>query len=268
MYSINVFVTFSLSMLAMGVHSWRSRRQRPAWRGEVALFGAGFTLCGTILGFTLVEKFAEGGWLTILVTGIVVGLCFRVRGHYRSVGSCLKRLYDELTELQASTTTAPAVDSARPTAAILVSGFGGLGIHTLLHALRAEPGKYRNVVFLSVGVIDSGAFKGADILEELRVQTEGALERYVALASGMGLAATSRSYVGTDAAHEAEQLCLEVAAEFPTTTFFAGKHVFEKEEWYHRLLHNETAYDIQRRLKRAGHEAVIVPARLATSASR
>jgi hypothetical protein len=44
-------------------------------------------------------------------------------------------------------------------------------------------------------------------------------------------------------------------------TFFAGKIGFERERWFQRLLHNETAYAIQHRLHWAGHTVVIVPAR-------
>ena len=48
----------------------------------------------------------------------------------------------------------------------------------------------------------------------------------------------------------------------PQTTFFAGKVLFEREHWYHRLLHNETAYTIQKRMQWAGKTMVILPARL------
>ncbi len=263
MYSINVFVTFALSMLAMTIHCWRTRAKRPSWERRLALFVTGFALCTTILGVTLVEKFGEGGWLTVLVTGIVVGSCFVVRRHYRRVGKRLGMLYAELAKAVVEPATAPAaLDPAQPTAAILVAAYGGLGIHTLYQALKTGAGQYKNVVFLSVGVVDSGIFKGEDGFEDLRVQTEGALGKYIALAQGLGLAATSRSFVGTDAAAEAEQLCVEVLKEFPQTTFFAGKVVFEEEAWYHRLLHNETAFGIQRRLQQAGKQVVIVSARL------
>ena len=58
--------------------------------------------------------------------------------------------------------------------------------------------------------------------------------------------------IGTEAVAEAEKLCVEVAREFPRAVFFAGKLVFQKERWYQRLLHNETAYPLQRRLQFAG----------------
>ena len=74
--------------------------------------------------------------------------------------------------------------------------------------------------------------------------------------------ATSRYALGTDAVDAGEQLCLEVAKEFPRATFFAGKVIFQREAWYQHLLHNETAAAIQKRLQWAGKPVVIIPARV------
>ena len=61
---------------------------------------------------------------------------------------------------------------------------------------------------------------------------------------------------------EAERLCLGVMRSFPIVTFFGGKVVFERERWYQRLLHNETALAIQKRLYWAGATMVVLPARV------
>jgi hypothetical protein len=53
-----------------------------------------------------------------------------------------------------------------------------------------------------------------------------------------------------------------VSAEFAKVTFFAGQLVFRNERWYHGVLHNETAFAVQRRLHLAGHTMVILPARV------
>jgi len=54
----------------------------------------------------------------------------------------------------------------------------------------------------------------------------------------------------------------EVAKEYERSIFFAGKLIFEQERWWDRLLHNETAYQIQRRLQFAGLAMVILPVRV------
>jgi hypothetical protein len=57
-----------------------------------------------------------------------------------------------------------------------------------------------------------------------------------------------------------EGLCLEVAAEFPRATFFAGQLVLRSPGWLTAILHNETAFALQRRLQAAGRTVVILPA--------
>ena len=101
----------------------------------------------------------------------------------------------------------------------------------------------------------------------MRQRTSEGLERYVELCAAHGLAATSRMAIGTEPVQTATDLCLEVAKEFPRAVFFAGKLVFERERWYQRLLHNETAYSIQRRLQFAGKQAVVLPIRVMEEAA-
>ena len=94
-------------------------------------------------------------------------------------------------------------------------------------------------MFLSVGVVDSGDFKGEHAVEELRRRTEQMLS-VCRLARRLKVPATARMAIGTEVVAEAERLCLETAREFPHIVFFAGKMIFQRERWYHRLLHNET----------------------------
>jgi hypothetical protein len=118
------------------------------------------------------------------------------------------------------------------------------------------------VVFLSVGVVDSGEFKGERSVELLRTRTQGMLERYVSLAQGLGIPATCRMAFGTDLIDESEKLCLEVAKEFPRITFFSGKVIFKREKWYQPLLHNEVGYALQKRLHWSGQVLVVMPAKV------
>ncbi|MBI2193945.1 MAG: APC family permease [Planctomycetes bacterium] len=264
MYSINVFLTFSLSMLGM-VHSlWQQRRRKGfSWRRPFLLFALGLIFCVTILAITVVAKFGEGGWITLAATGTVVLFCFWVRRHYQIVTAKLAALYASLAQMPRIPEKALApLDASQPTAAVLVGSYSGLGIHTTLAAFRAFPGQFKNVVFLSAGVIDSGAFKGEDSLDRLREQTAGDLQKYKELVESRGVPATYRMAIGTDVVSELEQLCLEAAKEFPQITFVAGQLIFQRERWYQAILHNETAFALQRRLQVAGHTIVILPARV------
>jgi amino acid transporter len=263
MYSINVFLTFSLSLFAMARDWLRHGRARGHWKRRTLLFATGFVLCATILAITVWQKFLEGGWITLTVTGAVIAVCVLIRKHYRTTGRMLARLYEEVADIPAvPDAVVGEIDPGRPTAAVLVGGYGGLGIHTTLNLFRAFPGHFKNLVFVSVGVIDSGKFKGEGSIEELAARADETVRRYVELARTLGIPAIGRTAIGTDAVEEAERLCLELLREFPRTTFFSGKIIFQRERWYQRFLHNETAYPIQRRLQWAGQTMVIIPARI------
>src|SRR3990167_2260753 len=95
MYSINVFLTFTLSQLGMCRHWWEVRRQQGSWLRKLLLNGLGLMLTATILMVTVIIKFAEGGWVTVLVTSGFIFLCYAVRFHYdQEIGraSCRERV--------------------------------------------------------------------------------------------------------------------------------------------------------------------------------
>ena len=264
MYSINVFLTFSLSNLAMMRHWWKVRKTEP-WKKPMAIHALGFVLCAGILAITTVEKFSAGGWVTLVITGCVVALCLWVKEHYRQVQRKLKRLSDELSPdlIPAIAAPPPDLDPSKPTAIVLTGGYGGLGIHTLLQIPRVFPNQFEQVIFVSVGVIDAGTFKGESEMVALNQKIAADLASYVDFAkTRMGWAADADQALGTEAVSELERLCREVSLRFPRCVFFAGKLIFRHESWWQRLLHNETAHAVQRRLEFDGLTMVVLPIRM------
>lgn len=263
MYALNVFLTFSMTEISMCRFWIRERHRRPEWVRQIAVQLAALSVCGTILVLTLREKFLEGGWITLAVTGAVIVFCFLIRAHYRTLSSKITTLYGSLLDLKpVAQTPPPPVDPQQPTAAILVQGYNGLGVHTTLAAFRTFPDQFKNVLFISVGVVDSGAFKGEGTLEALRGEVDGELAHYVDLIRGQGIPATAQSAIGTDVVLELEKLCLTAASGYPNIMFFAGQLVFQSERWYHPILHNETTSAIQRRLQAVGKTMVVLPTRI------
>ena len=65
MYSINVFLTFTLSQLGMCRHWWEVRRSESDVDAQALVNGFGLLLTGLILCVTVTTKFAEGGWVTL-----------------------------------------------------------------------------------------------------------------------------------------------------------------------------------------------------------
>ena len=263
MYSINVFLTFSMTLLAMCRMWLKRRRERADWKKQISIHVIGLVMCLTILTITVIEKFNVGGWITLSVTTAVIGACFLIRRHYNLVNRKLAALYRQLLDTPGREgPPAGEPDPKTRVAAVLVARYGGLGIHTFLSVTHDFPDHFKGVVFLSVGVIDSREFKGEGTADHLKADVQAQLDKYVAFARGQGMPATSRLAIGTDAVAEAEKLCLDVEGDFPHMTFFAGKIIFEREHWYQWLLHNETAYAIQKRLQWAGRMVVVVPAKV------
>jgi amino acid transporter len=263
MYSINVFVTFSFSQLGMSRFYIRRRREDPKWMQHLSVHLVGLVLCATILVITTVEKFLEGGWMTLLITSLVIGVCYLIHNHYQTVRQGIAELDKTLLSFPTSgpiNNNPP--DKNDPTAIQLVSGFSGFGVHTLLSILTTFPNTYKNIIFVSVAVIDSGSFKGAEEVKALEQSLKNELEKYVELARKLGFAADYRMAVGTDVVENAMHLCRDIAAEYPRSTVFTGQLTFRLEKFYHKILHNETAFAIQRRLQWHGLTTVILPIRM------
>jgi hypothetical protein len=264
MYSINVFITFSLTELGMARHWIVDRHKEPRWRSQLAIHGTGLVCCLTILSITLYEKFAEGGWMTMLVTSATISICFLIRGHYNRVKRDLKRLDDVLVPIAPAAGTREGVadlDRTLPTAILTVDRFSGYGLHQVLSIHSLFPKYYKNIVFVSVAVVDSGSFKGREEVERLEAATRESLENYVAWARRHGWNADYRMAVDTEAVDRVVGICAELAQEYPRSVVFSGKLVFRKPTWYDALLHNETALSIQRQLQVSGVPAVVLPVR-------
>jgi amino acid transporter len=263
MYSINVFMTFTLSQLGMVRHWWQMRGEGGHWRRRMIVAMTGTTVTATVLLVTSVIKFREGGWVTLIATGALVGFCYIVRTHYRRVRKMLRSLDEVLGNLPLSEHGTPAeLATEGPTAIVLVESYSGLGIHTLLSVIRMFPRHYKNFVFCAVGLVDSGQFKGAKDVEALEAKTRADLEKFVALAQRMGVYAEYRYILGTDLISELETMSLDVTREFRRCVVFAGQLVFQKENLFTRSLHHETAFSVQRRLQFRGVQVVILPIRV------
>ena len=267
LYSINVFITFSLSQLGMVRHWWLVRGKVPQWRFKIFLNGLGLLLTGGILILLCVAKFDEGGWITLLVTGVLVGISFWVKNHYLHTQKKLHRLNELVAAALADDAmmsapvekTPPPCDPNARTAVLLVNGFNGLGLHTLLAIVRMFPKVYNNFIFVQVGVLDAGNFKGAAEVENLREHSRREVERYVAYMSRRGFYAEAQYALGTDIVAEAATLCDRIAQKYPQAQFFAGQLVFKDESMITRWLHNHTVFELQRRLYHLGRAMLILP---------
>jgi len=267
MYSINVFLTFSLSETGMVRYWIRHRKDYRDWWRHIVIHIIGLILCVSILLVMIIEKFGEGGWVTMVITAGFILMCYVVRSHYDRVREALKRLDETLINIpfRPDLNPVPPKRPDAPTAVLIARAFDGITIHSLLNIQRHFPNEFKNIVFISVGVIDSGRFKGLREIENLRRSKEEDLKSLVEYANCLGWHAEYRYSLGVDLLEELEKLCKSAAQDFPRAVFFAGKLVFSAESFLTRLLHNQTPFALQRRLSSDGLDMMILPIRVSGS---
>lgn len=263
LYSINVFLTFSLSLLGLCIYWLRERRQERKWLRRFTLSAIGFSVTASILVILLVEKFSHGAWETVLITGAVVAVCLLIRKHYDETREQLRKIeeifsgqsYDKLDD-------PPVIDHDAPTAIFMVSRNRGAGMHTLLWVQRLFPGNFKNFVFLSVGAVDTASYSAEGEIEKLQKEVKGTMNYFVNFCHHHGIAAKSYESYGTDRVGELTKLVDQVSLEFPNSVFFASKLIFVHDNWLTRWLHNQTSLTMQRILHLRGQQMVILPMKI------
>ena len=273
-YAINVFLTFTLSNVAMVRHWFRYRARERGWMRHASIHVLASVLCSAILVTTTLEKASEGGWVALLMTAVVVLVCMLVHRHYRLVKWAIDLLDVEYPGPEISVRArkqyqdllgeAPPgePDPSEPIAVMFVGGYSPLGRKTLVGLLRMFPGHFKGVAFASIAIIDSGVFKGARQVEALETRAQEALERYREFARTLGLRSLAITSTGTEIAVEAEKIARDLLARYPKATFVGGQVNFDDDTLWYRLLHNETAFLIQRRLQYLGIPMAVLPTQL------
>ena len=267
LYTVNVFITFTLSLLGLTFYWWRQRRDVEHARRRLLLSALALAITAAILAVIIVERFLQGGIVTLGITSVVVATGLMIRHHYARVRKLTERFEREhrwrLHELAAPM---PAPDAALPTAVFLVSANRGVGQHMAERVEALFPEHFRNFVFVSVGTVDSESYGSEQALRTLQYETRATLDALVNYAEFRGKSARWYDAYGSDRLAELERLSLAVRSEFPNSVFFASRLVFEKEYPWNRWLHSQTPLAIQRALNERGVELVILPVTLHESA--
>lgn len=259
LYSISVFLTFSVSLWGLTLYWWK-RRAAPRTLPRLALSLAGFAVCGLILVLLAVERFDDGGWAALAIIAALVALCIAVRRHYDWTRGALHRIDEQFEHIPfGSVAAAPELDPQAPTAVFMVGSSRGGGLHALLWVLRMFPGHFRNFVFINARAVDAHSYGGKEDMEAMKVEANVALRFFANFCRSNGLAAESHLSFCTDPVEGFVELSEMVRERFPNSIFFTSKLVFKRDNWATRLLHNQAALVLQQRLHTAGMQMVILP---------
>jgi len=140
------------------------------------------------------------------------------------------------------------LDATLPLAVFLVGGDHALGPASVRIFGNLYSKEYRQILFVSVGVMDyavidsgsegKGTFKGTEEAKRLKKKTRLALDPYLASVHQLGLKADCRVSIATNVVDEINTLTNEIAAIHPRAVYFVSKLVFQKSRWFHRFLHS------------------------------
>ncbi len=266
LYSIAVFITFILSQAGMVRHWWKSKTKIEDWKKKFIINSVGLVMTVFILISVIMVKFNEGGWVTLVIIAVFVGVVLIIRRHYDYASGVIKELNGKIKNINSpectdiiKNDTPGKVNIQDKTAVLLVNGFNGLGIRALSSIFKLFGGIYKNFVFVQIGVIDAGVFKGVEEIKGLQAGVNKDAEKYVRLISSYGYHAESFTSIGTDVVEEITKLAPDILKKFPNAVFFGGQIVFPNGSILARWLHNYTVFASQRKLYGDGIPFVVLP---------
>ena len=261
LYSINVFITFSMSLLGLSIYWLRHRKRKSHWKGKLFISAVGFILCFAILMITIFEKFYEGGWVTLLITSVFVAIGLAIKRMYRKLKMRLMQKEMEFYGYDIAPDIEPVggVDKSAPTAAIIVDQTFGSGMNCLIEIKKLFPGIFKNFIFVTVGEVDSNNFSEEKRWRDMRNKTKAILRKYKNYCNANGRFAKAYVGYGTDIIEKLTQITDRVSKDYPNAVFFGTKFIFDDENIFTQILYNHVSYIMQRRLHGRGKNMVILP---------
>ena len=266
LYSINVFITFSMSLLGLMIYWVRHRRRNSKWLKRLIISSIGFVVCFGILLVTIFEKFYEGGWVTILITSLFIILGLNIKAKYKCFRRRIQRkeaLFLRNNPILSDNQSFDIIhDKNAATAAIIVDQTFGGGMNCILDIEKLFPGIFKNYIFVTVGELDSNTFGEEKRWRDMRRKTKNILRKYKNYCNQKNI--FSKAYIGysTDIVEKLTQLTNRVAKEYKNVIFFDTKYIFDKESMLSPMLFNHIPYTMQRRMHLKGMEMIILPMKI------
>jgi hypothetical protein len=262
-YSLWGLVAMAISLSALCRYWWSQRRLASSWYWQLSLSIMALAISLLVLvQMLLIEPFNYTGMAMVQLV-VLSSLCFYIRTNYRQTKRAIRTL-DQIFASQpfGMNLSTVEVQPQAPTAVFIVGTSRGSGLHALLWVQRMFPGHFKNFIFVNARTATIVADAGADTLTHIRVEANATLQFFVEFCRSHELASAAYLGFGSDAVEEVSKLCQEVSKDYPQSIFFASKLIFDQDNWFIRLLHNQAALAIQRRLHNNGLQMLILPMKL------
>jgi len=89
LYTVGVFIAFTLSQAGLVRHWWLQRDAEPAWRVRATVNAVGAVTTGFVALQVAVSKFMLGAWMVLVLMPLLIWLMWAIRRHYRRMSGAL-----------------------------------------------------------------------------------------------------------------------------------------------------------------------------------
>ena len=225
LYTIGVFIAFTLSQAGLVRRWWRMRER--GWRIRIAVNGLGTVVTAVVAVVVAVTKFALGAWMVLAILPVIVFLMWQVNTHYRRVEA----------ELTISRTTRATLGARRARIIVPVSRVD----RSALEALSVAAGLVGDVAAVHISFDEEGATAFKERWARLRttVPLEIIVSPYRAITRPL------LNYLNAIDDGDPARPVVVVLAEF------VPRH------WWDSVLHNQTAFRLKLELFSRPNTAVI-----------
>ena len=261
LYSINVFITFALSFFGLSKH-WITKKNIKRRFLKLSISIIALIVASSILVVTTIEKFMSGGWLTMLITSCVICIGLYIRKSYFKMTEKMDNMEHRIIEPRAHLENPPHLESAGSTAVFILDANIGTTYYAVNWVFRMFPDVYKNYVFLGVSEVDLDNFSEDELWQKQKRDIKHNLRALVNYAESLGIASTYYISYGTDVVEKVSEMTNKIEHDFPKSVFFGTKFILKNENFFTRMLYNQTSYIVQRRLHNTGHNMIIIPMNL------
>jgi amino acid transporter len=95
LYTVGVFMAFTLSQAGMVRHWWKLRDEVRGWRWRALLNGTGALATSSVAVIVGAAKFALGAWMILVLIPLLIAVMWAIERHYRHVERALAVPRDE-----------------------------------------------------------------------------------------------------------------------------------------------------------------------------
>jgi amino acid transporter len=216
LYTLGVFIAFTLSQSGMLVRWWR--RREPGWHSGLAINGLGAATTAVVAVVVGTSNFFQGAWLVIVLVPMFMALLLAIHSHYRDLTGAL------------------ALDEATPATEIAAKPIVIVPIARLDRPARQAIAFANSLSTEAVAVHVTNDPEEAEQLRRRWPEWAGSTALVIVESPYRALVGPLLAYVDALQHQAPERPILVVLAEF------VPRH------WWEGLLHNQTALRLRLRL--------------------